>query len=107
MYAKGQGVKQDYVQAVKWWHMAAERGDAGAQLNLGVAHDKGEGVPQDYVQAHKWYNLAAMQSYKYGAKYRDRVAKKMTSADISKAQKLAAQWYAAYQKRTQAWVKGK
>ena len=61
MYANGQGVPQDYVQAVKWYRLAADQGYASAQYNLGVMYDNGQGVPQDYVQAVKWYRLAADQ----------------------------------------------
>ena len=31
MYRKGQGVPQDYAEAVKWYRLAADQGDAGAQ----------------------------------------------------------------------------
>ena len=56
-------------------------------------------MPQDYVQAHKWFNLAATKGDKDAVKNRDNVAKKMTPADISKAQKLAREWWAAFKKR--------
>jgi len=36
MYDKGEGVPQDYQQAVFWYRKAAEAGDTGAQSNLGV-----------------------------------------------------------------------
>ncbi len=57
----------------------------------------GEGVPQDYVQAHMWYNLAtsrhpAGNSRDQVVKNRDIIAKRMTPADVSKAQKLAREW---------------
>ena len=61
MYDKGQGVPQDYAEAVKWYRLAAEQGDADAQYNLGVMYDNGQGVPQDYAEAVKWYRLAAEQ----------------------------------------------
>lgn len=38
MYKFGEGVPQDYVEAVKWFRMAAEQGYAGAQHNLGVMY---------------------------------------------------------------------
>lgn len=61
MYAKGQGVKQNYPEAVRWFSLAAEQGHAGAQFQLGLSYVKGEGVPQDYNFAAKWYRLAADQ----------------------------------------------
>jgi TPR repeat protein len=68
MYANGQGVPQDYKAAVKWYRLAAERGNAVAQFNLGVSHNKGQGVPQDPKAAVKWYRLAAEQG-KMGAQF--------------------------------------
>ena len=75
MYHTGQGVPQDYALAIKWYRLAADQGNAGAQYNLGVMYDKGRGVPQDYVQAVKWYRLAADQGiadaqYNLGNMYR-------------------------------------
>ena len=61
MYAWGQGVPQNYAQAVSWHRKAAEQGHADAQYNLGVAYNKGQGVPRDYVQALSWYRKAAAQ----------------------------------------------
>ena len=51
MYDNGRGVLQDYKEAVKWYRLAAEQGNANAQYNLGVMYDNGEGVPQDYKEA--------------------------------------------------------
>ena len=61
MYDKGQGVRQDDVQAVQWYRRAAEQGYAKAQYNLGVMYANGEGVRQDYTQAVQWYRKAAEQ----------------------------------------------
>jgi uncharacterized protein len=35
MYEDGEGVPQDYTEAVKWYRRAAEQGIVGAQYNLG------------------------------------------------------------------------
>ncbi|HHV6527378.1 TPA: tetratricopeptide repeat protein, partial [Haemophilus influenzae] len=61
MYKKGQGIKQDDFEAVKWFRKAAEQGVADAQLNLGNMYAKGLGVKQDDVEAVKWYRQAAEQ----------------------------------------------
>ena len=60
MYANGQGVTQDYAEAVKWFKLAAAQGYASAQYNLGLMYANGQGVTQDYVIAHMWSNLAAL-----------------------------------------------
>jgi TPR repeat protein len=46
-YAVGEGVPQDYAEAVKWYRKAAEQGDAYAQNNLGLMYEYGKGVPKD------------------------------------------------------------
>ena len=61
IYAIGQGVPQDYREAVKWYRLAADQGLADAQFSLGVTYHTGKGVPQDYREAVKWYRLAADQ----------------------------------------------
>ena len=63
MYAEGQGVPQDYEEAVKWYRLAAAQGNVSAQYSLGLAYEKGQGVSQDYKEAVKWYRLAAAQGY--------------------------------------------
>ena len=82
-----------------WYRKAAEQGDAPAQLNLGVMYDTAQGVPQDHVQAHKWYNLAAARftasetaNREKAVRNRDRLAAKMTAAQIAEAQRLAREW---------------
>ena len=61
MYEQGQGVRQDYAQAVQWYRKAAEQGYAGAQVNLGLMYEQGQGVRQDYAQAVQWYRRAVEQ----------------------------------------------
>ena len=46
---------------MKWYRLAADQGDVGAQYNLGVMYDEGRGVPEDVKEALKWYRLAADQ----------------------------------------------
>ncbi len=97
MYKKGHGVPQDDAEAVRWYRKSAEQGIAEAQNWLAFMYDNGQGVPQDYVQAQKWYNLAASrfppgEPRDIAVKNRDHVAKKMTPAQISEAQRLAREW---------------
>ena len=63
MYYGGEGVPQDYEEALRWYKLAAEQGDAVAQGKLGVMYREGQGVPQDYEEALRWYKLAAEQGY--------------------------------------------
>ena len=89
MYLNGNGVLQNYKNALKWFRLSAEQGYAASQNNLAVMYVKGEGVIQDNIYAHMWWNISASNGDKLAAKNREIVAKKMTAADISAAQKLA------------------
>ena len=57
----GQGVPQDYAEAVNWYRKAADQGNADAQSNLGWMYCTGRGVPQDDAEAVSWYRKAADQ----------------------------------------------
>ena len=99
IYHDGQGVPEDYAEAVRWWRLAADQGDAVAQFNLGGMYRVGAGVPQDYVEAHMWLNLAASRSSgderDEVVEVRDWVAQRLTSDQISEAQRFAREWEAA------------
>jgi len=47
-----------------------------------------------------YYNLAAYFGSEKGLENRDKMSDKMTSQDISKAQEMAREWLAEYEKRT-------
>lgn len=61
MYQKGEGVTQNYTEAMHWYKKAAENGDAWAQFRLGDMYYCGRGVRKDYVEAVQWYTKAAEQ----------------------------------------------
>jgi TPR repeat protein len=62
MCESGHGVPQDHAEAVYWYRLAAEQGNAVAQYNLGAALEAGLGVPQNYIEAIGWYRKAARQN---------------------------------------------
>ena len=80
----------EYAEAVKWYRLAAEQGDADAQTNLGVMYENGNGVIQSNVIAHMLFNLASAQGHENGRKNRDVISERMTPNDISRAQEMAA-----------------
>lgn len=61
MYKNGEGVEQNYQEALKWYKKAAEQGYADAQIILGSMHYVGQGVEQDKVMAFEWWSKAARQ----------------------------------------------
>jgi TPR repeat protein len=99
MYAHGQGVAENDTEAIKWLYKAAEQGYAAAYYSLGVMYEHGQGVVQDFVQAYVWFSLAAVgasasepRRRKNAISARDKLAAKMSPAQVAQAQKLASEW---------------
>lgn len=75
---------------------AAQRGDAQAYFELGVAYSTGtDGVTIDLIEAHKWFNLASLGGLREGGQLRSEVASEMSRDDIAEAQRGARAWIAA------------
>jgi TPR repeat protein len=91
-YYVDQGMPQDSQDALKWFRRAADHGYPGAQFMLSSMYALGQGVQQDLVQAHMWANLAAAQGLQDALEVRDALEKKMTSAQVVQAQKMAREW---------------
>ncbi len=100
LYDKGQGVRQNFVEAMRWFRKAADQGDAISQFTIGTMYEVGKGVPVDAVQAHMWFSLAAARfqpteekaSYDRAVAARERVAAGLTPAQVAEAQKRAREW---------------
>lgn len=60
-YYYGEGVRQSYYEAVKWYMVAAELGHADAQCDLGNCYYYGEGLPENYERSVYWYEKSAEQ----------------------------------------------
>ena len=91
LYDKGQG---DYAKAREWYEKAAAQRHAAAQSNLGWLYANGQGVPQDYVRAYMWWSLAAQSTSNAEESEEsilDKVARRMTPAQIAEAQRLLQQ----------------
>ncbi len=84
----------DYATALTKFRPLAQQGDARAQYNLGVMYYRGYGVTKDDVLAHLWLNLAAVRGLETARTLRDRLAEKMTPAQLVDAERLAREWKA-------------
>src|SRR6476659_4343454 len=62
-YMTGNGVAQDFKEAVRWYLAASAKGSADAQFGLGYLYEQGKGVPRDYLQAMTNYTAAARQGH--------------------------------------------
>ncbi len=97
LYSNGQGVPQDYAEALKWYRKSAEQGDAAGQAMLGWMYNKGKGIPIDYVEAYAWMNVAAARGGKLLAEDRDACGAHLTPAQLAEAQALAGKYFELYQ----------
>jgi hypothetical protein len=59
----GEGVPQDYAEAVRWYRKAADQGDPRGQDGLAFMYYHGQGVGRDYAEALRWYRKSAEQGY--------------------------------------------
>ena len=81
----------DYPAALKVLIPLANRGDAAAQLHLGLMNEMGQGVPQNHKKAAIRYHQAAAQGnaeaqYHLGEKYD-------LGQGVPQNKKIAAEWY--------------
>ena len=57
MLRDGEGVPQDYAEAMKWYRLSADQGVAEAQTNLGLMYYHGSGMPQQFMEAYAYHSL--------------------------------------------------
>jgi len=55
----GGGVPQDSKEALRWYRLAADKGNEEALCFMGKLYETGDGVDQDFSEAMHWYQLAA------------------------------------------------
>ena len=65
-YSTGDGVAQNYAEALKWYRKAGKQGDAGAECLLGLAYANGLGVEKDEAEAVTWYRKSAAKGEREG-----------------------------------------
>jgi uncharacterized protein len=90
MYEHGRGVLQDFSKAARLYQASAKAGNKQAHVMLGELYARMEKV----VLAHKWFNLGAADNRSGAAERRDRIATRMTPAQIEQAQRLAREYRA-------------
>ena len=63
LYRLGFGVKQDFIEAVKYYNQAADLGNVEAQVTMGQIYFCGPVSMQDSVLAFKYFQLAAEKGH--------------------------------------------
>jgi TPR repeat protein len=102
MYGGGDGVRQDYREAIRWHLMSAEQGDADSQSHLGFLYENGLGAARDEQLAAQWYAKAADQGDAYSQArlatlYRD-------GRGVAQDFQQAARWYEKSADQGHAWA---
>jgi Protein of unknown function/Sel1 repeat len=94
LYSEGQGVRRDYVTALGYYRIAAERGEIWSQFNVGRFYMNGYGVEKDYKEAYFWFSLAVNgSSDKRPIRYwLEQVAPKLSLEERAEVEKQVAAW---------------
>ena len=85
MYGSGEGVKQDYSEAMQWFKLAADQNYAKAQNNLGAMYFEGQGVTKDYVMAYVWFSKASSSGHKLAQEKLDSLQEMMSLDHLNEA----------------------
>ncbi len=59
MHHMGEGVPQNFSQALNWYRSAADGGSADGYFAMGQMYEKGQGSPQDFNRAFEAYQAAS------------------------------------------------
>jgi hypothetical protein len=103
-YAAGLGVAQDYAQAAAWYRRAADQGHAASQFDLAELYARALGVQRNDVEACRWFLIAearagSAEDRAVYAAARERLVRRMTTAQLAEAQRLAREWLDAFTRK--------
>jgi len=91
-YATGDGVLQNYREAVAWFLKAADKGDYRATSKLAACFWAGRGATQDYSKAYFWGLLAQAAGDETGRIIVMNSASHLSPAHIAREQEAAEKW---------------
>lgn len=83
----GDGVPQDYLQAIRLLGLAALQGQVHAQYVLGLMSMRGEGCDKNPVQALMWFYLASGRNETRAIIQSDQLAARLNANEIREAQR--------------------
>ena len=92
IHTKGQGVKPDPAEAVKWFRASARHGHAASLARLGRIYADGVGVAKDPVQAYVWYRIAEIRKARGAAKARAVLGRRLTDGQRAAGEQKALAW---------------
>jgi len=89
LYARGDGVKKDFIKAREWLHKAAVQGHPKAQFYLGQMYAFGDGGEKDYAEAVTWFWLATTMGDRFARDSLRVVTGKVSPRELTEAKKRA------------------
>ena len=90
---KGEGMAQDYAQAVKWYRISARAGHPGSQNALGAMYEHGETVNVDMAKAYFWYTLAAGSGNAEASHNRSRLKAELDTDELRHIGDALERWH--------------
>jgi TPR repeat protein len=100
MYAEGQGVSKNHVEAAWWWERAAQHGSDWSHYKLGKLYAEGaDGVEMDNRKAYFHLHIASSASGQYSPQtsaieLREKVEKELGEYFVSREKERAEEWLA-------------
>jgi putative methionine-R-sulfoxide reductase with GAF domain len=95
-YATGEGVAQDYREAMLWFLRSADHGSVRAQSRVASWFWAGRGTSQDYSRAYFWALLAQSRGDETGRTIVLQTAPFLSPAQIDAEHKEAEKWLRAH-----------
>ena len=93
MYAKGEGICVNDVEAMRWIGLTAKQENIAAQYSLEFMYHQGEGVPQNHVKAYILYSVVAAQGEADALINRDRIFEELTPDQRTREQEITAKCF--------------
>src|SRR4030095_11672754 len=91
-YATREDLNQDYVEAARWFALAADHGHPAAQAVMSAYYEAGTGVPKDLEKAYFWAILAQAQGNETGKSRATELSIRMSPEQRRIVQQQADEW---------------
>lgn len=91
----------NYIEAVKYFKLAAEQGFWRAYYSLALRYENGQGVEQNWEQAIKYYIISAEKGY-VSAQY-DLGVRYWDGTGVEKNHEIAVEWYKKAAEQCHPW----
>ena len=96
LYEKGLGTAADFSEAAKWYNKSAQLGNALAMQRFSEMYWNVSGMKPDRVTVYKFAILASTSEIPDAQPNREAYEKALSSKEIDKGKKLAANWMKAH-----------